>query len=152
MQVVLDSTQPWLTGMQVSKAPTAAAPIFQLTLNFSEPVQWLLVSAAAGTAVQTNGSTSIGITASSEVLLTNTMLLNISMVPGAAALVGGQASGAASAFHMWLRSWSGATATVIIRGPAFQDLAGNLGQRDAQLQVGVLEAWPHMLPPGTLTG
>jgi len=46
-----------------------------------------------------------------------------------------QPTGAATEYRMWLQSWPGATAAVVVLGVAFQDLAGNPGQQNQQLQV-----------------
>jgi hypothetical protein len=49
----------------------------------------------------------------------------------------GQATGAATAYTMWLESWAGASAVVQVMGAAYQDLAGNTGRQDKQLAVSV---------------
>jgi hypothetical protein len=68
--------------------------------------------------------------------LTNAALLNISVVPGSAAvLASGDATNAARSYQLWFRSWAGARAVVEVLGSAYQDYGGNSGVRDTSLQV-----------------
>jgi hypothetical protein len=132
--------------------PTAEAPVFQLMLNFSEPVSWLADGVSSTPAVTSSNSSSdaavtdlsavaaaaplVATFSSSRLLLTNAAILNISAVPGTMAFTeSGQATGAATAYTMWLESWAGASAVVQVMGAAYQDLAGNAGIQDKQIAV-----------------
>mgnify|MGYP001806699370 CR=1 FL=1 len=145
--MILDSTLPIITDMQLAVPPTTSLPIFQLLITFSEPISWLANTTGTDTASTAPGdATAVGTLgaavnmpvtySSSRLLLTNAALLNISVVSGTTAvLASGQPTSAASAFVLWFRSWSGAKAAVAILGPAYQDLGGNKGQQDTALQV-----------------
>lgn len=149
LQVILDSSPPVISDMQLAVPPTADRPAFQLLVTFSEPINWLAnTSASAADASATAGGDAAAVAAadttstapvtysSSRLLLTNAALINISVVPGTmAVLADGQSSRAASAFVLWFRSWSGAKTVVEILGPAYQDLGGNRGDQDTALQV-----------------
>lgn len=131
VQVILDSSTPSITSIQLDVAPTVQLPIFKLLITFSEPVSWL----ANSTAPTEDPGTPVTYS-SSRLLLTNAALLNISMVPGTAAvLADGDATNAASGFLLWFRSWSGARAVVEVMGTAYQDFAGNRGTQDSVYEV-----------------
>jgi hypothetical protein len=144
-QVILDAHAPILSSIQVSKPPSAAEPLIQLSLLFSEPVQWLASSAsgpnpsvvaAAGAANNTMEPSTATNFSSSGILLTNAVLLNMTATENSTALwADQQPTGAATEYRMWLQSWPGATAAVVVLGVAYQDLAGNPGQQNQQLQV-----------------
>jgi hypothetical protein len=147
VQVILDSIVPRIEAMYLDLTPTAQTPFFKLLVTFSEPINWLV---NASTAAPTDDSvTPAGrqtTFSSSSIVLTNTALINISMVPGTAAvLADGSTSNAGSGFVLWFRSWSGAQAAVDVLGSAYQDLAGNRGDQDRQ------EAVSKALPAQTAT-
>jgi hypothetical protein len=124
--------------MQLDSTPTAQTPLFKLLVTFSEPINWL-ANATTATA-PTDDSVALASSpttfSSSRIVLTNTALVNISMVPGTAAvLADGSTSNAGSGFVLWFRSWSGAQAAVDILGSAYQDLAGNRGDQARQEAV-----------------
>lgn len=137
VQVILDSSTPSITLMQLDVAPTVQSPIFKLLIIFSEPVSWLANSTAPTADPAAGAGSSAPATYSrSRLLLTNAALLNISMVPGTAAvLANGAATNAASGFVLWFRSWSGARAVVEVMGSAYQDFAGNRGTQDSMYEV-----------------
>lgn len=151
LQVFLDMHAPVLNSFSTAIRPTASVPDFQLQLNFSEPVNWLADTATAesssssstgstDTGAATNDSMAAAVTSfsSSHILLTNAALLNISAVPGTLAyLQNGQATGVATAYYVWLRSWSGAMAAIEVQGAAYQDLSGNKGEQDKRYTVSV---------------
>ncbi|KAF8061903.1 EGF1 [Scenedesmus sp. PABB004] len=154
-QVVLDSLPPVLLSMAVTLRPTVDAPAFQLLLTFSEPVHWVAdevetttttagganASAAApdAGALDAGGSAQqLAAFSSSRIWLTNAALLNMTAAPDSlAATPDGAATGAATAYVMWLRSWPGTTAAVEVLGAAYQDLAGSRGVQDKRLAVSV---------------
>jgi hypothetical protein len=137
MQVVLDSSSPSITSIQLDIAPTVQLPVFKLLISFSEPVSWLANSTAPTEDPTAAAGSNAAVTySSSRLLLTNAALLNISMVPGTAAvLANGDATNAASGFVLWFRSWSGAKAVVEVMGSAYQDFAGNRGTQDRVYEV-----------------
>jgi hypothetical protein len=83
-------------------------------------------------------SAAVGSILSSKVVLTNTALLNMSFVwPTSVTLPHEQTIQAGSAIAMWFVSWPGAQASVYVMGPAYKDVAGNVGKRDMAIQVSV---------------
>ena len=146
-QVILDSGPPFISSIKLTEAPTTEEPLFKLLITFSEPVSWLAntttstttandTAVLSGTGSDATQMTMTATYSSSRLLLTNTALLNISMVAASAAvLASGEATNAGSAFELWFRSWGGAQALVEVLGPAYQDIAGNRGDRDTAYRV-----------------
>lgn len=145
LQVILDSQPPTVISMDLAVPPTSDTSWFQLRISFSEPVEWVAnttdptatPSATPNPASSNTGATTQTVqSTSSALLLTNAALVNISRVSeSVAVLANGDTVNAARVFLLWFGSWSGAQAGVEVLGPAFQDIAGNKGEKGSLITV-----------------
>jgi len=148
----VDATPPTLLSASTVKAPTQSDLTFRLRFEFTEPIAWTGVLAAASASTGGGAAAAAAAAATAAVnatlQLTDTRLLNLTADAASAALMtfylpapsgGAGLVGvpvvAATAFEAWFEAPAGASATVVVPSTSYRDSAGNAGANDADVKV-----------------